>query len=178
MSNLPEGIIKKVYIYIYYILLLQLKKSFVNVFNIKNFRNLITYNLEINLIIKGNETQNLLSDNFNYDPSEVYINEVKDDSCKKTCNLVKDENNITLKFSSQLQSFENMFLNLDNIIKVDLSNFDSTMITIMSSMFKNCSKLVSINLSNSNTNNLRNISYMFNHSSNLKVVDFGNINTS
>ena len=178
MSNLSEGIIKKIYIYIYYILVLQLKISFVNVFNIKNFRNLITYNLEINLIIKGNGIQNILSDNFYIEPSEVYVNGFKDITCTKTCNLTEIDNNITLKFSTQLHSFENMFIHLNNIIEVDLSNFDSSLVTTMSSMFKNCSKLVSVSLSNINTNNLRDMSYMFHNCSSLKSINFWGVNTS
>ena len=40
-------------------------------------------NSKINLLIKGDGNQNLLNDNFFFEPSEVWINNVKDDSCKK-----------------------------------------------------------------------------------------------
>ena len=172
MANISEGRIKKFSICFCYILVLLLKNSYVYLFNIKNLRNLISHNSEIYLIVQGNETQNILSNDFYIEPSEVYVNGVQDISCKKTCYLTEDENNITLNFSSQLISFENMFLNLDNIIEVDLSNFDTSLITTMSSMFKNCYNLVSVNLSNSITNSLINMSYMFNFCSSLEIIDF------
>ena len=178
MSNIFEGKIKKIRICSCCILVLLLKISFVNLLNIKNLRYLYSYKSEIYLIIKGNGTQNLLYDNFYIEPSEVYVNGVQDITCKKTCNLTEDVNNITLYFSSQLISFENMFLNLNNIIEVDLSNLDTSMVTTMFSMFKNCQNLVNVNLSNSNTNSLRNMSYMFNLCSSLVYINFGNINTS
>ena len=40
-------------------------------------------NSKINLLIKGDGNQNLLNDNFFFEPSEVWINNVKDDSSKK-----------------------------------------------------------------------------------------------
>ena len=50
-----------------------------------------------------------------------------------------------------------MFKDLENILKIDLSNFDASQITSMHEMFKGCSSLTSVILSNSNTYNLINI---------------------
>ena len=61
-------------------------------------------NSEIHLVIKGNGKQNLLYNFFNIKPSEVLVNGFKDESCSKTCNLVGDKNNITLKFDTQIES--------------------------------------------------------------------------
>ena len=62
-------------------------------------------NSEIHLVIQGSGEQKLLRDSFSVEPSEVLVNGVKDDSCSKTCNLVGDRNNITLKFNTQIESF-------------------------------------------------------------------------
>ena len=53
---------------------------------------------EIHLVISGSGTQNLINDNFNILPSEVWVNEVKNDSCSKTCFLEGDINNVIIKF--------------------------------------------------------------------------------
>ena len=108
------------------------------------------YNSVIHMIIIGNGSQNILNSNFQYEPSEVIVNGYRNDSCKKTCYLSENLNNITLKFSEQINSFAKMFQNLQNIIEIDLSNFDASHITNMNEMFEGCSKLSNVILSNSN----------------------------
>ena len=82
-------------------------------------------NSEIHLVIQGSGKQTLLNNYFSVAPSEVLVNGVKDDSCSKTCYLEGDINNITLKFDTQIESCHRMFFELDNIIEIDLSNFDT-----------------------------------------------------
>ena len=132
----------------------------INLIEIKNARHLYNYNNEINLVIERNGTQNILSNKFEYDPSSVFINGIQD-TCKKSCYLTGEKNNITLIFSQQINSYKNMFQNLKNIIEVDLSNFDSSQVTDMAMMFMGCSNLISVHLSNSITYKLVNISNMF-----------------
>ena len=98
-------------------------------------------NSEIHLVIQGSGEQQLLKDSFSVEPSEVLVNGVKDDSCSKTCNLVGDRNNITLKFNTQIESCRSMFSGLGNIIEIDLSNFDASNVKDMRFMFDCCSKL-------------------------------------
>ena len=72
-------------------------------------------NSEIHLVIQGDGEQKLLDDvYFKIEPSEVLVNGVKDDSCSKTCNLVGDKINITLKFDIQIESCGSMFSGLKN----------------------------------------------------------------
>jgi len=158
--------------------LIFLKLILVNLVNIKNIRNLNNYVSEIHLIIQGNGTQNILNSNYEFDPSEVLVNGVKDDTCKKICNLTEDINNITLKFENPIKSCENMFRNLKNIIEIDLSNFDSSEVTSLFSMFRDCSSINLIDLSNLNTSKVNNMSNMFNNCTNLEKINFGNINSS
>ena len=76
-------------------------------------------NSEIHLVIQGSGPQQLL-DNYFFtnikQPSEVLVNGVKDDSCSKTCYLVGDKNNITLKFDTQIKSCYCMLNFVENII--------------------------------------------------------------
>ena len=160
-----------------YIKIILLNIVFVNFSKMKKLRHLYNNN-EIHLIINGKGTQNLLYNNFNPAPSAVLVNGILNSSCTKSCYLPEDVNNITLQFSEQIKSCENMFLNLNNIIEVDLSDFDSSQVTNMAMMFKNCPNLISVDLSNTSRNKLENISSMFSSCSNMKTINFGNIKTS
>ena len=71
-------------------------------------------------------------------------------------------------------------LGLENIKKIDISNWDVSNIKYMTSMFKNCKKLESIgDISNWNTKSLYGCAFMFNNCINLKYIgDISNWNTS
>ena len=104
-------------------------------------------NSKIHLVIQSSGQQTLLSDDYftNFKrPSGVLVNGVKDDSFSKTCNLVGDRNDITLKFDTQIESCHDMFEYLNNIIEIDLSDFDSSKVTTMRWMFSGCSNLEKI----------------------------------
>ena len=54
------------------------------------------YFSEIHLVVKGNGLQNILSDLFIYEPSEVLVNGISQgNTCSKTCSLTDEENNVT-----------------------------------------------------------------------------------
>ena len=186
------------------LILLLLKIIFVNSIIINYKSNLNNYYSEIHLVIQGSGEQSLLNSGFNPEPSEVYINGVKKDSCKKSCNLEKDKNNIILRFDNPIESCEKIFEGLYNITEIDLSNFDASKVTTMREMFSlcqklekinfgnidtssledmydlfdGCSKLTSIDLSNLDTSKVTSMSYMFSNCKNLDKINFGNINTS
>ena len=97
---------------------------------------------EIKLVIKGKGTQHILYDSFPYEPSEIIVNGISKASCKKSCYLEnEDKNDIIIKFALQINTCENMFKYLANIIEADLSNFDTSKVTNMAFMFAWCSKL-------------------------------------
>ena len=97
---------------------------------------LISYErLEISLIINSNGNTDILNNTFKFNPSEVIVNGIPRDSCSKTCYLENDENNVTIKFSNQINSCENMFSGLDRILEIDFSNFDFSKVINMDSMF-------------------------------------------
>jgi len=132
---------------------------------------------EIHMIIQGQGNQSILNDNFYTDPNEVYVNNIKNDTCKKYCELPNDLNNITLIFNEEINSSENMFNGLSNIIEIDLSFFDSSLVTNMDSMFKDCTNLQKINFRKINTTSVVDMSSLFNNCKNLISIDLSNFDT-
>ena len=107
--------------YLFRTLSFLLKIFLVNLISIKNARNLNNYISEIHLVIKGNGTQNILSNEFNTNPSEVIVNGIsKGNTCQKTCDLDEYINNVTIKFEEQIESCEHMFYGLQNVVEIDL----------------------------------------------------------
>ena len=133
---------------------------------------------EINMIINGTNNKNILSDSFIYNPSEIIING-KDAICNnKNCNLNDNLNNITIKFNEEIKTCENMFNNLDNIIEIDLSNFDASKVKNMSKMFNECLNIEKINLGKINTSSVQNMYRLFHNCTKLTSIDVSNFDTS
>ena len=80
-----------------------------------NLRILKNHISEIHLIIQGNGTQNLLSDDFDILPSEAIVNGLVMPNCSKTCFLTGNQSNITLKFNSEINKTHFMFYQLKNV---------------------------------------------------------------
>ena len=126
-----------------------------------SFRNLDNYYTKIHLIVQGKGNQNLLSYQFSGAPSIVLVNGVVKDSCGKTCYLEGDKNKITLIFKEKINSCYCMFFGLENIIEVDLSNFDASEVISMSFMFSYCNNLIKIKFGNINTSSVKYMNRMF-----------------
>ena len=71
-----------------------------------------------------------------------------------------------------------MFAGCTNLTSLDLSNFDTSQVTLMVAMFKDCSKFESLDLSNFDTSNVVEMSQMFKGCSGLKSIDLRNFDTS
>ena len=110
---------------------------FVNLITIQKIRKLNNFNSQIHLVIQGRGTKKLLYNRFNPEPSEVYVNGVIKNDCKKECYLEEDKNNVTLIFNQQLESCKEMFLQLNDIIEIHLSDFDFSKVINIQSMLKN-----------------------------------------
>ena len=67
---------------------------------------------------------------------------------------------------------------IENILELDLSNFDTSNVTNMQSMFHGMSSLTSLNLSNFDTSKVTNMEGMFYGVSNLISLDLSNFDTS
>ena len=134
-------------------------------------RNIKVFQSEINLIITGNNSNsNVLSNDFAGEPSQILVNGEVNTSCNKMCWLSYGINNVTIRFGAQLESFQNMFKGLTNIIEIDLSNFETSKVKDMSYMFDNCTNLEKINFGNINTSLVENMKCLFHGLT--KIVSF------
>ena len=70
-----------------------------------------------------------------------------------------------------------MFKNCENIVKIDLSNFDTSEIEDMEGMFHGCTKLRSINFGNINTEKVIKMNKMFYNCISLETLDLSKFNT-
>ena len=166
------------------------RKSILNLLILNRYINLFAYTIifsfilttravsEIKLIIEGGGNQALLNATFNKDPSEVIVNEESRSNCKKSCNLPNIINYITLKFDDYITSCDNMFYGVNNIIEIDLSNFNTRRVTSMCSMFRECVKLTSITFGNIVTSNVRDMQSIFRDCKSLKSIDVSKFDTS
>ena len=141
-------------------------------------RNIYNNNSEIYLKIKGTGNQQLLSSSFRNEPSEVIVNNVSRNECKKTCNLDKEENNITIKFNMNIKSCNYIFSSSKNITEVDLANFDASEVTDMIHMFNSCENLKKINFGNINTSSLQSMRALFQFCYELTSIDLSSFDTS
>ena len=68
--------------------------------------------------------------------------------------------------------------NIKNILDIDLSSFDTSMVTDMRSMFANMHNITTLNLSNFNTSKVTDMAYMFNGMHNLITFNLSSFDTS
>ena len=111
-------------------------------------------------------------------PDEIIIDGILKDY--STCKY-KFENKIVtikMKFEKKINNFYRMFAKITNIIEVDLSQFDTSLVNNMANMFENCTSLIFANLSNLNLSSVKRMEYMFINCISLKSLDFTNIKIS
>ena len=113
----------------------------------------IYFSSEIKLVIKGTGEKNILYNSFNHIPSEVKI-EGKTETCKKICTFKKETNNVVLYYSNSINTCENMFYLLKDIIEIDFSGFDFSKVKSTKNMFYNCTQLKKINFGIKNINKI------------------------
>ena len=157
-----------------------------NLFNIisLDYRNsFIEYKAyNITLKIKGTGAKKIFSSNgffrSNYHPDEVYINGYKQDNVKYSYELNQTDNFIGLTWNKLINDTRWMFYGCSDIIEIDLSNFNTSILVEMNTMFDGCSSLISLNLSNFDTSNVTIMNYMFSGCSSLTSLNLSNFDTS
>ena len=82
---------------------------------------------------------------------------------------------IKLKFDNNINNFFRMFSDLINIIEIDFSKYNTSLVNNMSYMFDNCTSLISANLSNLDLSSIKSMDYMFRNCVSLKTLDFTNV---
>ena len=131
-------------------------------------------NKDIRIINSYEEYQRSISkdkDSINLDKDEINEEEIK--KCEIEINnksipfnyfyKFKTEGNHTIKYiyNIYLTKTNYMFYSCDNIINLDLSNFNSKIDSNMHCMFSQCKSLINLNLNNFNTQNVNDMSWMF-----------------
>ena len=131
--------------------------SFINASSLFcNFNKNLLFKLsEVSLTINGTGNIKILSDNFfkKYNKCDIYIN----DSLQNIASNEYDFNSseyiykIKIIWNDIITTAGTMFAKCSNIIEIDLSNFNSSLVNDMQNMFYECKSLISLNLSNFNT---------------------------
>ena len=108
---------------------------------------------------------------------ELYINNIKYDYFN--CFIPNKEGiyEVKLKFLFKIKDCSKLFLSCDHIISIDLSFFDSSLITDVNNMFSGCTKLEKINFSSFDTKNVTNMENMFYDCENLIDINLSFFNT-
>ena len=148
-------------------------------------------NCQINITIKGKGDQYILFEKdlliidgkfqktISYYPDQIYVNDILQDyKGKKVFNLIDGINNVSLIFNTKLLYMTAMFADLNNIISIDFSNCDTSMVTDMEFAFANCRSLVSLNLDNFNSSLVNNMYCTFCNCSSLQFLDLDYFDTS
>ena len=169
--------INKRHLFIFFYLL-SLIILFIPIYSLIKERTMHFFYSEIILKIKSEGEQLIINPDYNDYPNEIYIDENKVGENQFSITLSSIESKIKLKWFNNLTDCSDMFLNLSNIVEIDLSKFDSSQVTSTFSMFQGCYSLESINLTNFNTSKVVYMNYMFAHCIKLKSLDVSSFNTS
>ena len=116
------------------------------------------------------------------EPEKVYLNRDSSNMFLSRFGEQKIENILELDLSnfdtSQVTYMNDMFVNMHNLTSLDLSNFDTSQVTDMGDMFFYASSLTNLNLSSFNTSKVTNMGSMFNNASSLTSLNLSNFDTS
>ena len=151
---------------------------FLPIFLTENIRK-INYVYEINLLTKGYGYQIILSTP-EFQPDKVLINNILQEVNTIMYYIEKTESQIT-NFTiiwNNMPKCSQMFLNLDNIISIDLSKFDSSQLVDMSEMFSGCTELKFINFTNFDVSNVEKMDQLFYNCINLTSLDLSSFFTN
>ena len=148
-------------------------------------RNFILCSSNITIKINTTGIQSIFYDNcktnecgWNF-PDTIYLNGNLINNIDPKINLTKEgENTIILEWNNKLNSTNNMFRDCINIKEIDLSQFDSSLVTRMSSMFMNCYSLINVVFSNFDTSSFNAIGSMFYNCTSLISLNLSNFYTT
>ena len=138
------------------------------------------------IVIGRNKKQLILSSYYYYSyfkmPNQILVNGQNYNYTENFLILNGDINNtyynITIIWSEPLITAYKMFYDITNIIKIDLSQFDSSQITKMEFMFGLCTSLREIDLSNFNTSSAKSMRNMFSECYKLESLNLSSFDTS
>ena len=82
---------------------------------------------------------------------------------------------IKINLNKDIKSFHKMFSDISNIIEIDFSQLDTSLVENMANMFENCNSLIFANLSNIDITSVTNMEKMFSNCISLKSLDLTNV---
>ena len=161
--------------------------SFPNIIKCQLFN--LNYESIITISIKGKGNHTILSSsaldyngsyyNFEEMPNKILINGILQNyTGKEVYNLPDGINNITMKWENDLINCNAMFYELTNIIRIDLSKFDSSKVINMTGMFASCEQLESIDFTNLDTSKVTSMASMFSKCKALTSLELRSFDTS
>ena len=113
------------------------------------------------------------------EPEKVYLNM---NSSHMFFSRFDNENILEMDLSnfdtSKVTNMRGMFYEMRHLTSLNLSNFDTSKVTDMSEMFEKMYNLTSLNLSSFNTSKVTNMTGMFSYMSNLTTLNLSNFDTS
>ena len=116
------------------------------------------------------------------EPEKVYLNEDSSKMFYSEFGEQEIENILEIDLSnfdtSKVTDMGWMFHGMLNLTALNLSSFDTSKVTDMGYMFYDASSLTTLDLSNFDTSKVTNMSYMFRGVSNLTTLDLSNFDTS
>ena len=130
------------------------------------------YFLESDLMRNEKEPEHNNINNLNETNTEIYINGNKIKFTKYIPSKKENDYNIKIVFKNKMNDCSYMFRGCYNIIKLDLSSFDTSNVVDMKHMFSLCCYMEEINLSNLKTDQVNDMSYMFNKCLCLERIEF------
>ena len=141
--------------------------------NKRNLNDRLTINMKI---IRQIKTKII---NSRYIPNRVYINGINSTIDRVGIINIKDEgiHNISIEYNNKLDNIDKMFLDIENLVEVDFSNFDSSSVTSMKALFSNCKNLKYINFDKFDTSSVNNMTSMFEGCSSLKSLNISTFDT-
>ena len=148
---------------------------------------------EITLKVNGTGKQKILYSSYLYQaydpdnliyfyncPSKIYINneEIKKLTSCTTIDIPNFDSLIKLVWDKPLNSTRWLFYYCVNIIEVNLTNFNTSLVTDMAGMFRDCHSLISVELSNLVTKNNEYLNGVFYNCYSLKSIDLSSFDSS
>ena len=100
------------------------------------------------------------------------------DPADKTAYYYTESEKVYLNTDSSKMFYRKYISQIENILEIDLSNFDTSKVTDMAYMFAGISNLTSLDLSNFDTSKVTDMQWMFAGISNLTSLDLSNFDTS
>ena len=100
---------------------------------------------------------------------------------RKNTITIEPNNPLEIKYAFPIDNLNNFFVsdsNMDSLISIDFSNFDSSKITSTENLFLGLTKLKSVYLANFGSSSLTNMKGMFKDCNSLELVDFTNFQSS